>query len=49
MSSECTFRNATKTAALRTKYINKKLVIIRVALYMFEFDVIVVIIAIYDV
>ena len=49
LSSKCTFRNATKIVELRMKYINRTLVIARVALHMFRFNVIVVIMPIYDV
>ena len=49
LSSEFPFRNATKTVELRMKYINRKLVIVRVTLYILKFDVIVVNMSIYDV
>jgi len=38
-----------KNSQLQTKYINRKLVIVILALDMFKFDVIVVIMSIYDV
>ena len=48
-SSWMHIRIATKSVRLRTKYTNRKLVVVRVSLYMFKFDVIVVIMSIYDV
>ena len=43
VSSKCKFWNATKTVELRIKYINRKLVIVRVVLNMFNFFLVVVI------
>ena len=41
--------DAIKTVELRMKYINRKLVIVRVTLYILKFDVIVVNMSFYDV